>query len=60
MKPVIRAFAEHNPISYTVNVMRALSLGTPVGNDIWYALAWIFGILLVFVPLAVHSYRKIS
>lgn len=56
----IRTFAEHNPVSYTVNVVRALSLGQPVGNDIWYALAWIFGILIVFIPLAVWRYRKIS
>ncbi len=59
MKPAVRAFAEHNPITYTVNVVRALSLGTPVGNDIWYALAWIIGILIVFIPIAVNRYRKI-
>jgi ABC transporter DrrB family efflux protein len=60
MSGVVRAFAEHNPISYTVNVVRALALGTPVGNNIWYSLAWIVGILVVFVPLAVNRYRKIS
>jgi ABC transporter DrrB family efflux protein len=57
---VIKAFAEHNPISYTVNVVRALALGTPVGNNLWYALAWILGILILFVPLAVNRYRKIT
>lgn len=56
----LRAFAEHNPITYTVNVVRALTLGTPVGNDIWYSLAWIVGILIVFIPLAVSRYRKIT
>jgi ABC-2 type transport system permease protein/oleandomycin transport system permease protein len=56
----LKIFADHNPISYTVNVVRALSLGTPVGNDLWYALAWIVGILIVFVPLAVNRYRKIT
>ena len=60
MKPWVRAVAEHNPISYVVNVARALSLGIPVGNDLWYALAWIVGILMVFVPLAVNRYRKIT
>lgn len=57
---VIKTFAEHNPISYTVNVVRALSLGLPVGNNIWWSLSWIIGILLVFVPLAVNNYRKIN
>jgi len=60
MKPAVQAFAEHNPITYTVNVVRALSLGTPVGDDIWYSLAWIVGLLVVFIPLAVDRYRKIS
>ncbi len=60
MKAGIRAFAEHNPITYTVNVVRALALGTPVGNDLWFALAWIAAILLVFMPLAVWRYRKIT
>ena len=60
MKPWVRAFAEHNPISYVTNTVRALSLGTPVGNNIWYALIWIAGILIVFVPLAVNRYRKIA
>src|SRR3989344_3367714 len=57
---VVKTFAEHNPITYTVNVVRALSLGLPLGNNLWYSLAWIAGILIVFVPLAVNRYRKIS
>lgn len=56
---VVKAFAEHNPISYTVNVVRGLSLGLDFGNDAWYSLIWIAGILLVFIPLAVNRYRKI-
>ena len=60
MVPAVRTFATHNPVSYTVNTVRALSLGTPVGNDLWYSLAWILGILIVFVPLAIYQYRKIS
>lgn len=60
MSSAIRAFAEHNPITYVVNTVRALTLGMPVGNNIWFALAWIAGIMLVFVPLAVNRYRQIS
>jgi ABC transporter DrrB family efflux protein len=56
----IKVFAEHNPITYTVNVVRDLSLGLPVGDNIWYSLAWIFAILIVFVPLAVNRYRQIK
>lgn len=60
MQSGIRAFAEHNPITYTVDTVRALILGQPTGNEFWYALAWIVGILIIFVPLAIRAYRKIS
>lgn len=54
----LQAFAKHSPITLTVNTVRALTLGLPVGNDGWRALGWIIGILLIFVPLAVIQYRK--
>jgi len=60
MSSVIRGFAEHNPITYTVNTVRALTLGLPMGNNLWFSLAWIIGIMIVFVPLAINRYRAIS
>lgn len=57
---VLKTFATHNPVTYTVNVVRGLLLGNPLGNDLWYSLAWIAGILIIFVPLAVNRYRKIA
>ncbi len=60
MSKGIKIFAEHNPITYTVNSVRALALGLPVGNNIWYALIWIIAILAVFMPLGVNAYRKIN
>jgi len=59
MKPAVRAFASHNPISYTADAVRALVLGTPVGNNAWYSLIWIAVLLAVFIPLAINRYRKI-
>lgn len=56
----VRAFAENNPISFTADTVRALTLGTPVGNNLWYAMFWMIGILVVFVPLAVSRYRRIA
>jgi len=58
MKSGIRTFAEHNPITYVVNAVRALILGTPVGHNALYALIWIAAILIVFMPIAVYQYRK--
>ena len=37
---------------------RALTLGTPATSYILQSLAWVAGILLVFVPLAVRRYRR--
>lgn len=54
----LQAFAKISPITVTVNSVRALSLGTPIGNNLWYSLLWIAGILAVFVPLAIYKYRK--
>src|SRR3989344_2895 len=37
MSSVIGTFAEYNPITYTVDTVRALTLGLPVGNKIWFS-----------------------
>ncbi len=56
----LQAFAKHTPITAVVNTVRALALGQDLGTWPWQALAWIFGLLIIFVPLAVQSYRKRS
>jgi ABC transporter DrrB family efflux protein len=58
MPSVLRAFADVNPFTMTVDAMRALWLGAPAGNSIWGAVAWAVGILVVFSPLAVARYRR--
>jgi ABC-2 type transport system permease protein/oleandomycin transport system permease protein len=54
----LQGFAEHQPVSVTANAARDLILGTPATSAVLEALAWCFGILLVFVPLAVWRYRR--
>ena len=54
----LRSFAEINPVTVTVNALRALSNGGPTATYVLQSLAWIVGLLLVFVPLAVHRYRS--
>jgi ABC transporter DrrB family efflux protein len=58
LKSGVKVFAEHNPITYVVNTVRALILGTPVGHNAEYALIWTLGILIVFLPIAVAQYRR--
>ena len=54
----LQAFAEVNPITLTVDSIRALVLGGPVLTHLWKSVAWMAGILAVFIPLAVGRYRK--
>lgn len=54
----LQVWADHQPVSVTVNAVRALVLGGPWGTDALISLAWSAGILLVFVPLAVRRYRR--
>jgi ABC-2 type transport system permease protein/oleandomycin transport system permease protein len=55
----LQAFARINPITNTANAMRALILGGPTTKYVLYALAWIVGILAVFMPFATRRYRRV-
>src|SRR5674476_250521 len=54
----VRAFAEHQPVTSIVNAIRDLFTQQPVGTDIWIALAWCLGILIVADTLAMATYRR--
>lgn len=58
MPPVVRVFAENQPVTSIVEAIRALLLDQPVGNEIWVALAWCVGVLLVAYILAMRVYNK--
>jgi ABC-2 type transport system permease protein len=54
----VRAFAENQPVTSIVNTIRALFEQRPVGGEIWTALAWCAGILLISYALAMVAYRR--
>lgn len=58
MPSVVRAFAENQPVTSIVEAIRALLSGQPVGNNIWVALAWCVGIMLVAYIFAMRAYKK--
>ncbi|MBO9607267.1 MAG: ABC transporter permease [Paenibacillaceae bacterium] len=58
MPPVVRAFAENQPVTSIVETIRALLSGQPAGDEIWLALAWCFGILIVAYLFAVRAYKR--
>lgn len=54
----VRWFAEHQPVTSVVDTLRNLFAQQSVGNDIWVALAWVVGVLVLAYVLAVRMYRK--
>ena len=58
MPKVVRAFAENQPVTSIVETIRALLSGQPVGNDIWIALAWCVGIMLVAYIFVMRAYKR--
>jgi ABC-2 type transport system permease protein len=57
----VRAFADNQPVTSVVNTIRDLFAQQRVHTDIWTALAWCLGILIVAYALAMASYhRKIA
>jgi ABC-2 type transport system permease protein len=54
----VRAFAENQPVTSIVDTIRDLFGRQPVGNDIWVALGWCVGILVVAYILATIAYRR--
>jgi ABC-2 type transport system permease protein len=54
----VRAFAENQPVTSIVNTIRALLDQQPAGDDIWTALAWCAGILVVAYAFAMLAYRR--
>jgi ABC-2 type transport system permease protein len=54
----VRWFAEHQPVTSIVNTLRNLYADQALGNDVWTALAWCAGVLLVAYALGARTYRR--
>jgi len=55
----LQDFANVQPVSVTIDAVRDLVTGVPVGSWLWQSGLWTLGILVVFIPLAVYRYRHI-
>src|SRR5215210_6763194 len=58
MPDPVRVFAEYQPVTSIVNAIRDLFTQQPVDTDIWIALAWCVGILIVPCIFAMVTYRR--
>jgi ABC-2 type transport system permease protein len=54
----VRWFAEYQPVTSIVDSIRNLLTEQPVGADIWIALAWCVGLLVVAYVVSMVIYRK--
>ena len=54
----VRVFAEYQPVTAIVDAIRALFTGQTVGADLWIALAWLVGILVVAYAVAMLAFRR--
>lgn len=54
----VRWFAENQPVTSIVDSIQHLFAGEPVGNDLWIALGWCVGILVVAYVGAMAAYRR--
>jgi len=58
MPSAVRAFAENQPVTSIVASIRALLADQPVGNELWVALAWCIGVMLVAYIFAMRAYKN--
>lgn len=58
MGRVLRSFAENQPITHIIEAIRALILGTPVGDHGWLSVAWCLGILAFAVPVTTWLFKR--
>jgi oleandomycin transport system permease protein len=54
----LQAFVHANPITPLVGAIRGLLVGGPVAGHLLVTLAWMAGLLVVFVPLALRAYAR--
>lgn len=58
MTPLLRGFADNQPLTPIVETLRSLLTTGAAGDKAWMALAWCMGILVIFYLGSLRLYRK--
>jgi ABC-2 type transport system permease protein len=58
MNQYLKAFAENQPISQVIDAVRALMLGTPIGNHAWMSVFWCVLTLIIAIPVATTLFKR--
>lgn len=54
----LRVFAENQPVTHVIEAIRALMVGSPMGNHAMMAFLWCLAITLFSIPIAARLFRK--
>ena len=54
----VRWFAERQPVTSIVNTLRNLYAEQPLGSEVWTALGWCAGLLVLAYALAMRTYQR--
>jgi oleandomycin transport system permease protein len=54
----LQAWVKVNPVTHLADAVRALTIGGPVGDNVWITLAWAAGIVAVTFPAAMRMYAR--
>jgi ABC-2 type transport system permease protein len=58
MPEALHLIAENQPYTHVIEVIRALTIGGPIGNHGWLAVAWTGGILIASYAAAVYLFKR--
>ena len=58
MPGIVRAFAEHQPLTPLIEAVRSLLMNEPVGNSALIAVIWCVGILIACYIAAMQIYKQ--
>lgn len=54
----LQAFAANQPITQVIEAVRALMLGTPVGNHVWLSIMWCLIMLVIAIPVTAWLFKR--
>ncbi len=58
MPKYLRIFAENQPVTHVIEAIRALMVGTPVGDHALMASSWCLAIILISLPLTNYLFKN--
>lgn len=58
MPTAIRVFAQHQPVTYIVDSVRALLMNQAVGDELWIGILWCVVIMVIACSYALHCFKR--